>query len=363
MTDKLMSRFRFCLPAIFIIAAIFLIGCATSLPAGDKLPGKNENGFTYPKYFEAEFRITIDSAKINDSLSVQTANSAIPFGADPVFRLWISDFITLPNQKITEYTYDGIAPDEVNTDFENGNRISFWDLSRIIGKPQKVVISRKFSGILYDYRPELSPKVTLKDYDTTDNRLYYFYTKSEPFLEQTPEIIKLANEITAGRETIKDISASIYNWVYGKMKYVYPPEERGVLGAIKKYEGDCGQYSVLFITLCRSVGIPARQQSGFSIEKGGFGYHIWSEIYFPGTGWVPMDASNKDGYGHIKNTQLVASTGMNIPLKHIPAWATYIDQDAQGNRTDFMQFMTTVKSGFSAKIVTERKLLKLEDLK
>jgi transglutaminase-like putative cysteine protease len=49
--------------------------------------------------------------------------------------------------------------------------------------------------------------------------------------------------------------------------------------------------ALLYITLLRSVGIPARWESGWAIEPNSAGYHDWTEVYFEGIGWVPADPS------------------------------------------------------------------------
>jgi hypothetical protein len=53
--------------------------------------------------------------------------------------------------------------------------------------------------------------------------------------------------------------------------------------------GDCGQEALLFITLCRCRGIPARWQTGWDIFPGALDIHDWTEIYLAPYGWVPVD--------------------------------------------------------------------------
>ncbi len=55
--------------------------------------------------------------------------------------------------------------------------------------------------------------------------------------------------------------------------------------------GDCGQIALLFITLCRIIGIPARWQSGFMLHPGYENLHDWCEIYIQNLGWIPVDPS------------------------------------------------------------------------
>ena len=47
---------------------------------------------------------------------------------------------------------------------------------------------------------------------------------------------------------------------------------------------------MLFITMCRYNGIPARWQTGWNLTPGGVNLHDWSEIYLEPYGWVPVDA-------------------------------------------------------------------------
>lgn len=60
---------------------------------------------------------------------------------------------------------------------------------------------------------------------------------------------------------------------------------------IENGHGDCGQVALLFITLARYNGIPAKWQSGFMMHPNGLNLHDWAEVYFEGIGWVPVDQS------------------------------------------------------------------------
>ncbi|MDR0844987.1 MAG: transglutaminase domain-containing protein, partial [Tannerella sp.] len=60
---------------------------------------------------------------------------------------------------------------------------------------------------------------------------------------------------------------------------------------ISNNHGDCGMVGLLYITLCRYNGIPARWQSGFMLHPGNVNLHDWTEAYFEGIGWVPVDPS------------------------------------------------------------------------
>ena len=56
--------------------------------------------------------------------------------------------------------------------------------------------------------------------------------------------------------------------------------------------GDCGEQTMLLITLMRMNGIPARWQSGWTFTKGDYeDIHDWAEIYLAPYGWVPVDVT------------------------------------------------------------------------
>jgi transglutaminase-like putative cysteine protease len=61
--------------------------------------------------------------------------------------------------------------------------------------------------------------------------------------------------------------------------------------------GDCGQQTLLLMTLLRLNGIPTRWQSGWVFadrQVGNENYdnmHDWAQLYLPPYGWVPMDVT------------------------------------------------------------------------
>lgn len=121
----------------------------------------------------------------------------------------------------------------------------------------------------------------------------------QPFLSEgphvvfTPEMRKLSQSI-AGNETNPYLKARKFNeWISENIKYSYAIEYSTIRN-ISEYcrsrgYGDCGQEALLFITLCRLNGIPARWQSGWSTFPNSKSIHDWAEIYLEPYGWMPVD--------------------------------------------------------------------------
>ena len=62
--------------------------------------------------------------------------------------------------------------------------------------------------------------------------------------------------------------------------------------------GNCTDYHSYFMSLSRTMNIPARFHMGFSISndiEGEIeGYHCWADYYISGEGWYPVDISEAD---------------------------------------------------------------------
>ena len=62
--------------------------------------------------------------------------------------------------------------------------------------------------------------------------------------------------------------------------------------ALRAGRADCGQQTLLLITLLRLNGIPARWQSGWIFSDGDYNnMHDWGWLYLAPYGWLPMDVT------------------------------------------------------------------------
>ena len=132
-------------------------------------------------------------------------------------------------------------------------------------------------------------------YDTT-TVLYRTYTgERDQHIRFTPRLRQLAAELTAGEEHPLRKARLLFQWVNDHFPWA-SAREYSTIDHIPEYvltnrHGDCGQATLLFLTLCRLCGIPSHFQSGFMLHPGEWNLHDWGEIYFEGVGWVPVDQS------------------------------------------------------------------------
>lgn len=161
-------------------------------------------------------------------------------------------------------------------------------------KDQPAVFSEAFEFTSYAEWRGLKPEDVLP-YDTT-TCLYKEYTaERETHIRFSPRIKQLAERL-AGDEPNPLLKAQRYfRWINDNFPWA-SAREYSTIPNIPEYvldnnHGDCGQVTLLFITLCRCSGIPAHFQSGFMMHPGAWNLHDWAEVYFEGVGWVPVDQS------------------------------------------------------------------------
>ncbi|MCH5286926.1 MAG: transglutaminase domain-containing protein [Christensenellaceae bacterium] len=115
------------------------------------------------------------------------------------------------------------------------------------------------------------------------------------YIHFTPYLRALEKELAQGTEDPAEKAWRYYEFVTTKVKYsfmrdYFQIDHHGEYCAVN-LKGDCGLQALLFISLCRIGGIPARWQSGLSIDDGYVGSHDWAQFYLPGWGWLFADPS------------------------------------------------------------------------
>lgn len=116
-----------------------------------------------------------------------------------------------------------------------------------------------------------------------------------PHIRFTPYLRALAAQITEGEENPLLRARRIYDYVTKHVMYSFMRSYLTLTDLLEYaaggLKGDCGVQALLFITLCRIAGIPARWQSGLSVTPLEAGSHDWAQFYAEPWGWLWADCS------------------------------------------------------------------------
>lgn len=221
--------------------------------------------------------------------TIEVKADAVPDGE--IIRVWMPFPVETERQRNVELLS---SSDKVTYSTSPVHNTIYMERKARKGEP-----SRFEAEFAYDvYAKHFSQERMLKDlkpYDTA-SEVYRRYTAAErPQIMLTDKMEALARRIVGDETNPVKQASLIYDWIdtyfpwAGAREYSTIPNLAEY--ALERGYGDCGQVSLLYITLVRSIGIPARWESGWSLEPDAVGMHDWAETYFEGVGWVPVDMS------------------------------------------------------------------------
>ena len=156
------------------------------------------------------------------------------------------------------------------------------------------------AGEKYEIEVAFTNRAEYRDIDeswVTDAHPYMpqYLDEQYPHIVFTPYLRMLEKEITGGKGSPLTRARRIYEYITHNVKYSYMREYRYLdnipMYAALNHRGDCGVQALLFITLCRISGIPARWQSGNYIRPDHIGSHDWAQFYVAPYGWLQCDPS------------------------------------------------------------------------
>lgn len=142
--------------------------------------------------------------------------------------------------------------------------------------------------------PRLDPE-RVAPYDAASDVYQQYTAERLPHIPLSEEVRALAAEIVGDATNPLIRARKIFHWVSSEIPWC-AEMEYGIIDSLAAKglaarRGDCGVQGMVFITLCRAAGIPARWQSGWQLQPGRRNMHDWSEFYVEPWGWLPADAS------------------------------------------------------------------------
>lgn len=138
------------------------------------------------------------------------------------------------------------------------------------------------------------------------------YVKDSRYVIMDPYIKNKARQLAT-----KDTVETLYNlaeYVRKSMNYTLATMEiKNSSWIMENKQGVCSHYTILFMALARSLGLPSRFVSGvaYSNKDKVIREHAWAEVWLPGEGWVPYDVTFGE-YGWLDSSHIVLKRSLDV---------------------------------------------------
>ncbi|MCF7751960.1 transglutaminase domain-containing protein [Bacillus subtilis subsp. subtilis] len=130
-----------------------------------------------------------------------------------------------------------------------------------------------------------------------DPALAPYLAEQPPHVRFTPALRLFSDQVLQGETRPGEVARRLFDAV-DRIPWAGAREYSTLTNisdyALRAGHADCGQQTLLLITLLRMNGIPARWQSGMVYADDAVGYnnlHDWGALYLAPYGWVPMDVT------------------------------------------------------------------------
>ena len=238
--------------------------------------------------------------KVSSTIDV-SADGSSPLLDEMVTRLIFKPFDT-EQQSVRDLGVESSKDPKINDEEEEV--VYAWSNAGLgtleFGYNAKVKVNNKFPIIINKIKFPIQ---------SLDSSLVKYIQPGEKIVI-TDAISRKASEIVAGDYDLFSVVYKLAKWSNENIEYdLNTLTEKAVQDSqwvLDHRQGVCDELTNLFISMARSLGIPARFISGmvYTNTLYDWGAHGWAEVYFPGVGWVPYDPTfGQYGYidpGHIK---------------------------------------------------------------
>ncbi len=222
-----------------------------------------------------------------------------------VTRVWLPvPSVNTDWQKSLESSFSSNGKTELASDARYGARMLYVEFAADEAKPYVELTSRiQTQNRAQDW--------TQAPVAAEDAATLKYWTQPTTLLPTDGIVRTTAQEAIRGAKTDAEKAQKLFDWIVANT--YREPKVRGCgEGDIKtmletgNLGGKCADLNALFVGMCRSVGLPARDVYGIRVAPSAFGYkelggnstslkgaqHCRAEVYLKGHGWVGMDPAD-----------------------------------------------------------------------
>ncbi|MET0658847.1 MAG: transglutaminase-like domain-containing protein [Steroidobacteraceae bacterium] len=225
--------------------------------------------------------------RVTYSLTVNA--DAVPNGE--TLRVWLPFPRALPGQQEDVHLAESIPAKPTIAPESALQRTIYLEQPAEAGKPTMFSITYELT-VFGQYHPIDGDKVRAVKRTAA---LAPYLAERPPHIVFTPAMRQFSREVVGSETNTFRIAQKLFAAV-DRIPWA-GAREYSTISNISDYalhagHADCGQQTLLLMTLLRLNGIPTRWQSGWVYADSAYdNMHDWGQLYLPPYGWVPMDVT------------------------------------------------------------------------
>jgi len=242
---------------------------------------------------------------LTTQLTYKATIPEVPSGTKTL-NLWLPLPFNSEWQSVDDIVVEGTEQYKLTQDRQYGNRMVYImseNPKTPVAITVKFVVKRKEVHVLAS-----SSHGRVENGSGTTEKRWSRYLKPDAHVPVGGRFGEIAREVASDKKTVLDKARALFEHVVATMQYDYKKESprlgEGDVPFVCDYKkGNCSDLHSYYISLARSLGIPAVLEYGFPLagiplpnplpKEGKIGgYHCWTWIYQTDIGWMPLDASD-----------------------------------------------------------------------
>jgi transglutaminase-like putative cysteine protease len=187
---------------------------------------------------------------------------------------------------------------------QDGNMGAIVGINRLLSPGQEESFTATYTiSSTVQQRPTYDHNDALGVEMIPENLIEKYTGSTETFPADDPQFKRIALSNVSGEETVLEIVSALVDYIMKNTTYCNFEVPQYPSKTLENQLGDCDDQSILLITICRSLNIPAYMQVGIYInpaindldtswdghlinEAVGVGWHGWAMIYMVGYPWT-----------------------------------------------------------------------------
>jgi len=285
-----------------IVAPVVTIDAVTTVSAGNTKTRQFACSFDLPRSGLRGECIGLESGMIDQ----------LTYGSGYTLKRE-SESLATQRQKAVDFSNAGSVP--IDRALPDPFSLSFIKL-KVTGQDAKRMFKdtpNQRVEVINDDHLVITLKAGISEYTNPETGdLNKFLTKTPLYAVEHPLIQEKAKELTKDLSSKEEKIARLVAFVDQHIEDELDTDSEDVIEVFVTRKGDCTEHTLLFITLARAAGIPARRAHGYiyNADAGSpaFAGHAWAEVLVDGH-WKPVDPSwgqNPASIGHLQEYKSAA---------------------------------------------------------